>query len=252
MDFNGDILVAASPDYQSTVIDRTIYRYDPDLGKFNSLGSKISCIATYFGLVVKGDKAYISRFNSTLPPVLDVFDRNTLTLSRVSDLPASGGYSYWLMDGDSILLAGLGTSHWKFSLSSGRWARLNDLPGQTNQGHVFTIDGRNYIITPQARLYEYDAADDSWIRRSWPSFSWLFHEHSETVVCNKKAYVCFGYVGSAQIAAYDPVTDTWERVDGIAFPVPRENVLAFSLGNRLFLGGGNNYLDFWSYDTLFE
>ncbi len=252
MDFNGDILVAASPDYQSTVIDRTIYRYDPDIGKFNSLGSKISCIATYYGLVVKGDKAYISRINGTLPPVLDVFDRNTLTLSRVSDLPASGGYSYWLMDGDSILLAGLGTSHWKFSLSSGRWTRLNDLPGQTNQGHVFTIDGRNYIITPQARLYEYDAADDSWILRSWPSFSWLFHEHSETVVCNNKAYVCFGYVGSAQIAVYDPVTDTWERVDGIAFPVPRENVLAFSLGNRLFLGGGNNYLDFWSFDTLFE
>lgn len=252
MNFNGDILVAASPDYQSTVIDRNIYRYDPDTRRFNPLGSKVSCIATYSGLVVKGDKAYISRFNSTLPPVLDVFDRNTLALSKVSDLPASGGYSYWLMDGDSILLAGLGTSHWKFNPVSGIWTRLNDLPGQTNQGHVFTINGRNFIITPQARLYEYNANADSWVQKSWPSFSWFYHEHSETVVCNNKAYVCFGYVGSTQIAVYEPATDTWERVNDIVFPVPRENVLAFSLEGKLFLGGGNNYLDFWSFDTSWE
>ena len=157
MNFNGDVIVAASPDYQSTVIDRSLYRYDPGTKRFNPLGSKISCIATYFGLVVKGDKAYISRFNGALPPVLDLFDRNTLSLTRVSDLPASGGYSYWLMDGDSILLAGLGTSHWKFNPVSEKWTRLGDLPDQTNQGHVFTINGRNFIITPQNRLFEYDA-----------------------------------------------------------------------------------------------
>lgn len=252
MDFNGDIIVAASQDYQSTVIDRNIYRYDPGTRRFNQTGSRISCIATFFGLVVNGDRAYISRFNSTSPPVLDVFDRNTLTLSRVSELPASGGYSYWLMDGDSVLLAGLGTSHWKFNHVSGIWTRLSDLPGQTNQGHVFTINGRNYIITPDSRLFEYSADDDRWIQKSWPSFSWFYHEHSETVVCNNKAYVCFGYVGSAQIAVYEPVTDTWERVNDIAFPVPRENVVAFSLGEKLFLGGGNNYLDFWSFDTSWE
>jgi hypothetical protein len=252
MNFNGDVIVAASPDYQSTVIDRSLYRYDPATKRFNPLGSRISCIATYFGLVVKGDKAYISRFNGALPPVLDLFDRNTQSLTRVSDLPASGGYSYWLMDGDSILLAGLGTSHWKFNPVSAEWTRLGDLPDQTNQGHVFTINGRNFIITPQNRLFEYDAAEDRWVQKSWPAFSWYYHEHSETVVCNNKAYVCFGYVGSAQIAVYDPATDGWERVDGIAFPVPRENVLAFSLGEKLFLGGGNNYLDFWSFDTSLE
>ena len=252
MDFNGDVIVAASPDYQSTVIDRYLYRYDPGSGRFNPLGSKISCIATFFGLVVKGDKAYISRFNGTLPPVLDIFDRNTLTLTKVSDLPASGGYSYWLMDGDSILLAGLGTSHWKFNPVSGTWTRLSDLPGQTNQGHVFTINGRNFIITPQSRLYEYNATEDRWIQKSWPSFTWFFGEHSETVVCNNKAYVCFGNVGSVQIAAYDPLTDTWGRVNDIAFPVPRDNVLAFSLGEKVFLGGGNNYLDFWSFNTSWE
>lgn len=252
MDFNGDVIVAASQDYQSTVIDRNLYQYDPDTRRFNPLGSKISCIATFFGLVVKGDKAYISRFNGTLPPVLDVFDRNTLTLSRVSDLPVSGGYSYWLMDGDSILLAGLGITHWKFNPISGKWTRLNDLPAETNQGHVFTISGRNFIITPQSRLFEYNAYEDRWIQKNWPAFSWFFHEHSETVVCNNQAYVCFGYVGSAQIAVYEPISDTWEMVNNIVFPVPRENVLAFSLGEKLFLGGGNNYLDFWSFDTLWE
>lgn len=252
MDFNGDVIVAASQDYQSTVIDRNLYQYDPDTRRFNPLGSKISCIATFFGLVVKGDKAYISRFNGTLPPVLDVFDRNTLTLSRVSDLPVSGGYSYWLMDGDSILLAGLGITHWKFNPISGKWTRLNDLPAETNQGHVFTISGRNFIITPQSRLFEYNAYEDRWIQKNWPAFSWFFHEHSETVVCNNQAYVCFGYVGSAQIAVYEPISDTWEMVNNIVFPVPRENVLAFSLGEKLFLGGGNNYLDFWSFDTSWE
>lgn len=252
MDFNGDVIVAASPDYQSTVIDRNLYRYDPVTKRFNPLGSKISCIATFFGLVVMGDKAYISRNNGALPPVLDVFDRNTLILSKVSDLPAPGDYSYWLMHGDSILLAGLGTSHWKFNPVSGQWTKLNDLPGQTSQGHVFTISGRNFIITPQNRLFEYNAEEDRWIEKNWPSFTWFYAEHSETVVCNNKAYVCFGYVGSIQIAAYDPVADTWERVNDIVFPVPRQNVLAFSLEEKLFLGGGNNYRDFWSFNTSWE
>jgi hypothetical protein len=54
------------------------------------------------------------------------------------------------------------------------------------------------------------------------------------------------------MTAYDPVTDSWEPVYNIAFPLPRTNVLGFSLGERLFLGGGNNYLDFWSFNTSFK
>lgn len=251
MDFNGDILVAASPEYQSTVTERNIYRYDPATGRFNQLGNKISCIASYFGLVVKGDRAYISRSNSTLPPVLDVFDRNTLTLSKVSDLPASGGYSYWLMDGDSVLLAGLGSSHWKFNPATGKWTRLGDLPGATNQGHVFTIGGRNFLMTAGDKLFEYDGYEDRWIQKNWPSFGLYYNEHSGTFVCNSKAYVCFTYSGETDMAAYDPVTDSWEPIYKIVFPLPRTNVLGFSLGDILYLGGGNNYLDFWSFDTSF-
>lgn len=252
MDFNGDILVAASPIYQSTVIERYIYHYDPVTQRFSQLGGKISCMASYFGLVVKGDRAYISRSNGTLPPLLDVFDRNTLTLSKVSDLPASGGNSYWLMDGDSILLAGLGSYHWKFNPASGKWTRLGDLPGATNQGHVFTISGRNFLMTAGDKLFEYNAYEDRWIQKSWPSFGLYYNEHSETFVCNNKAYVCFAYSGETLMTAYDPVTDSWEPVYNIAFPLPRTNVLGFSLGERLFLGGGNNYLDFWSFNTSFK
>ena len=251
MDFDGDVIVAASPEYQSTVTERSIYRYNSETRIFTPTGNSISCIATYFGLVVKGDKAYISRSNGTLPPVLDVFDKNTLTLSKVSDLPVSGGYSYWLMDGDSILLAGLGTTHWKFNPLTGNWTRLNDLPGQTDQGHVFTINGRNFLIAPQSKLYEYNAGEDTWVQKNWTSFPWIYISFCETVVCNNKAYVCFGSV-SASIVAYDPVTDSWEKINNILFPAPRELILAFSLGGTLYLGGGQNYYDFWSFNTLWE
>lgn len=249
MDFNGDILVAAAPDYQSTVVQRNIYRYDPVNGRFNKVDKTISCLASYFGLVVKGDRAYISRSNGTMPPVLDVFDKNTMTLSKVCDLPASGGYSYWLMDGDSILLAGLGSSHWKFNQASGRWTRMADLPGETNQGHVFTIGGRNFIMTSLGELYEYNAYEDRWIRKSSPLFRYFYSEHSETVVCNNQAYICFNYSGEAQIAAYDPGSDSWEPINDVVFTLPRSNVLGFSIGDRLLIGGGSNYLDFWSFNT---
>ena len=253
MNFNGDIIVAASANYNDLITNRkSIYRYDPDKREFSPLGSNISCRAPYHGLVVKGDKAYISRSTGSILQVLDVFDRNTLTLSRVSDLPVSESFYCWLMDGDSILLAGVGTTHLKFNPITGKWTKLKDLPGETTQGHVFTIAGRNFIITSQQRLYEYIPAEDRWLQKSWPSFTMYYHGFDETVVCNDKAYVCSTYADYLHLSVYDPVTDTWESMNNIVFHLPWGKVFAFSLEEKLFLKGGNDYYDFWSFDTSWE
>lgn len=252
MNFNGDVLVAGSPDLLYNSDDRNVYRFDPDSRSFSSLGRSISCMANYYGLVVKGDRAYIARSNVIFPSVLDAFDRNTLNLSKVSDLPVAGGDNYWLMDGDSILLAGLGISQWKYNLLTDRWTRLCDLPAETNQGHVFTIDGRNFIITYQKEIYEYNATGNGWIRRSWSSFPMYYTENSLTVVCNDKAYVCSNNNGNIEITSYDPVTDTWEREGVVPFRANWGLHIAFSLDDTIYIGGGGNLIGFWSFDTTWE
>ena len=252
MNFNGEVLVAGSPDLLYNSADRIVHRFDPDTRSFSSLGKSISCMANYFGLAVMGDKAYISRSNTIYPSVLDAFDRNTLNLSKVSDLPVAGGDNYWLMDGDSVLLAGLGISQWQYNPLTGRWTRLCDLPAEINQGHVFTIDGRNFIITYRKEIYEYDATGNSWIRRSWASFPMNYTENAVTVVCNNKAYVFSNFVSNVEVASYDPVSDTWEQEGDVPFYANWGLFIGFSLGDIIYMGGGDNLTGFWSFDTTWE
>jgi hypothetical protein len=253
MDFGDEVFVAA-PVASSNV---TLYKYVPGNYSFVAAGELHPSLYFFERPVVKGDRAYMTGYTYSTVKFLE-FNRNTMSLSVVSDPPGKVSTHTILMDGDSVLYAGGGDSltcsgyfvkeFWKYNLSSGAWKRLNDLPFYCMASSSFTINGRNFVISIDRKLWEYKPVTDTWSHIS--TYPGTGNSEMMIVVCNGKVYIGHGRYGDNQIYSYNPQANSWDELLN-ELPQYRTNPVDFEYGGKIYFGGSLNN-DFWEYDPLLE
>lgn len=253
MDFGDEVFVAA-PVASSNV---TLYKYVPGNYSFDYAGALHPSLYFFERPVVKGDMAYMTGYTYSTVKFLE-FNRNTMSLSVVSDPPGKVSTHAILMDGDSVLYAGGGDSltysgyymkeFWKYNLSSGTWKRLKDLPFHCMASSEFTISGRNFVISTDRKLWEYNPVTDTWSQIS--TYPGPGYGEMMNVVCNGRVYIGHGRYGDNQIYSYNPQTNSWDELLN-ELPPFRAKPVDFEYGGKIYFGGAFNN-DFWEYDPLLE
>ncbi len=253
MDFGDEVFVAA-PVASSNV---TLYKFVPENYSFVTAG-EVHPSLSYFGrTVVKGDRAYMMANTYSEVKFLE-FNRNTMSLSVVSDPPGKVSTHTILMDGDSVIYAGGGDSltyrgyyvseFWKYNLFSGTWKRLKDLPFFCMTSSEFTINGRNFVISIDKKLWEYNPVADTWSHIS--TYPGTGTYDMMIVVCNGRVYIGHGRYGNNQIYSYDPQTNSWDELLN-EFPRFRVKPVDFEYGGKIYFGGSDRN-DFWEYDPMLD
>lgn len=253
MDFGDEVFVAA-PIAASNV---TLYRFVPATSTFVSAGTVHTSLYFFERPIVKGDKAFMIANTYTVAKFME-FDRSTMSLREISDPPGAVSTHTVLIDGDSVLYAGGGdyltysgsfiNQFWKYSLSSGTWERLRDLPFNCITSNAFTISGRNFVISTDNRLWEYHPITDTWSHIS--TYPGKGYSDMMNVVCNGRIYIGHGGYGDGQIYSYNPQTNTWDDLRN-ELPQHRSKPVDFEYGGRIYFGGSYRN-DFWEYNPSFE
>ena len=255
MDYGNEVYVTAYDNYQVV----KLYRFNPAGSDFSSAGSFSNSMYFFGRPVIKGDKAYMLGFTNSVAQFL-VFDRTTVTLTKISDTPAAAMLHANLFDGDTVLYAGGGNSSsyssdlrkefWKYSLKTETWIRMNDMPFFSVSSNCFTINGRCFALATDNKLWEYNPSDDTWTSRS--AYPGTGYRGLMNVVCGGKAYLGHGSYADKEIYSYDPVADTWSPLQN-ELPSYRAYPITFQSGGKIYFGGGNSdQTDFWLYDPSKE
>jgi len=256
MDFGDDIYVAAPIAGREV----TLYRFVPEDGTFVSSARFNTSMDFFERPVVKGDMAYMMAFNCYNTPQFLIFDRNTMSFSKISALPGGLSTHTSMMDGDSVLYAGGGRhmcyagsdirEFWKYAPATEIWTRLNDLPFSCMKSSFFTVDGRNFAISLDRKVWEYSPVTDTWSHVSvFPGpgiYSMMM------VVCNGRVYLGHGAYGDNQIFSWDPSLNSWDELEN-ELPYFRVSPVDFEYNGMVYFGGDDQgRIDFWMYDPTKE
>jgi hypothetical protein len=252
MKFGNEVIVA-----NGSTVNKSLYKFDPASGTFSQLNNETYTFPSLWpSVVVKGNKAYMLGYNNSQVQFYS-FDYGTLTIEKVSDYPGRASGDQVLFDGDSVLYMGGGWTStsgfnmefYKYSLSSGHWTKLNNLPGKTCHTNEFTINGRGYAVFNDNSTYEYNPVNDTWIARArYPGYWCRFKVDVE---CDGKIYMGYGDYIDETPKVYDAENDIW--IDLRFSGIPNKSYyLNFSIDAKLYIGGGNNQTAMRMYDPNFS
>lgn len=155
---------------------------------------------------------------------------------------------------------------WSYSPEDNRWVRLNDLPGDRRFGSVGCSDGEKAFYGAGFKAvnmddwWQYNPTEDSWKeRRSIPGK----RVHGTSLAVSNRFFVGTGryFNGKenlinpgklyADILEYDPVRNRWHKRGEIPGG-PRENAVSFVIGNKAYIGFGENdegvLNDLWCFE----
>jgi hypothetical protein len=249
MKFDNEVIIA-----HGISTSKSLYRFDQISGTLTNLNDQTYTFPSVWpAAVVKADKAYLFGFSNG-QSLFYTFDYGSLTIEKVSDYPGAPYGDQILLDGDTVLYMGGGYTvgpgynreFWKYSLLSGRWTRLNDLPGNSCHTNEFTVNGRNFVVFNTTYTSEYDPANDSWIPRAHYIGYWC--RFRVDVECGGKVYMGYGdYSGESAIYRYDPETDVWFSLGNLG-PPRQSYYLNFSLDDKVFIGGGYGASAMYKFD----
>ena len=192
--------------------------------------------------------------------LLQIFDPATGTVEAGPPMPSRrGGLAVAVLDGRIHAIGGMmddaddpmgvdvGT-HEVFDTRTGVWSRLAPLPMYNVVHGAAAVGGKIYVATgPQARMYVYDPATDSWSVASSASPSegpWFYR----TVAAVKgKIYLlgggqsppgcCSGPTPRSTVERFDPETGIWELV--APMPTPRHFAAAAATEDAVYVIGGS-------------
>jgi len=142
----------------------------------------------------------------------------------------------------------------EYDPATNTWRERSPMPIPRNHAAIGAVKGKIYVIGGRLGaafitampgnsdlVQEYDPAKNSWALKAampTPRSAVAFG------VINEKIYVAGGEVQSYEylaafraLEAYDPATNTWERLPRM--PVPRHGLAGAALGNRLHLVSGD-------------
>jgi hypothetical protein len=252
MKFGNEVIVA-----NGSTINKSLYIFDPASGTFTQLSNETYAFPSLWpSVVVKGNKAYMLGYIDSRVNFYS-FDYSTLTIEKVSDYPGRAFGDQVLFDGDSVLYMGGGWTSasgfnkefYKYSLSSGKWTRLGNLPGNTCHTNEFTVNGRFYAVFYDKSTYEYNPVNDTWLRRAqYPGYWCRFKVDVE---CGGEIYMGYGDASDKTLKKYAPGTDQWIDL-GYTFIPNKSFYLNFSIDDKVYIGGGVSNLNMYMLDTNFS
>lgn len=158
---------------------------------------------------------------------------------------------------------------WEYDQPANQWTRKTDFAGSGRYDAVgFALNGKGYISCGYdgnylKDLWEYDPATDQWLQKA--SVGGSKRAAAIAFVWNDKAYICSGSNnGEIQndLWMYDAATNEWtekrkiydysdETYDDDYTSIPRQNGVAFIMGNYVYLTSGENssiVSSTWQYD----
>jgi hypothetical protein len=115
----------------------------------------------------------------------------------------------------------------------------------------FTLNNRGYVITIDNHVWQFNPVDTIWTRKN--DFPGQSRNMAVSVVLNGFVYFGTGASGTSSLSdiwKYDPADDSWVKITDI--PVARFGAVAFSIGNKIYLGFGmfNNSTTYYQYIDL--
>jgi hypothetical protein len=251
MKFGNEVIVA-----NGSTVNKSLYKFDPASGTFSQLNNETYAFPSLWpSVVVKGNKAYMLGYNNSQVNFYS-FDYGTLTIEKVSDYPGRAFGDQILLDGDSVLYMGGGWTSslgfnlefYKYSLSSGKWTRLGNLPGNTCHTNEFTVNKRIYAVFNNKSTYEYFPASGTWVLRAqYPGYWCRFKVDVE---CGGKVYMGYGDYNDNTLKKYDPDKNQWVDLGYTIIP-NQSYYLNFSIDDKVYIGGGTVNLNMYMLDTNF-
>ncbi len=202
------------------------------------------------------------------------YDPGTNTWTQKSGFPggAREGASSFAIKGIGYVTMGFNGSYmkdfWSYNPSTDTWTQLTSSPGSKREnGLAFVINDSAYICTGVDNgtfvddMWKFDPSTGLWSQKRNisntiqigynNSYTNIVRSDAVAMVMFGKAYITTGSNGTLLTATwqYDPTTDTWTTMTAFAGNA-REDAVAFSIGNRGFLGTGQSN-NLW-YDDLWE
>jgi N-acetylneuraminic acid mutarotase len=175
------------------------------------------------------------------------------------------GYSKAGENGSSFFFNDL----WEYDTETFAWRQRADFPDTPRIAAVsFVIGGKAYVGTGYKGtggsfdnflndFWEYNSVDNKWTQKQ--NVPGTPRQYAFAFSIGNKGYIGSGQFGLGQDALndfyeYNPVTDVWVQKNNIPLPLPRIAPAAFSIGNKGYVGLGQNPVtavflnDFYEYD----
>lgn len=243
----------------------------PGSGRVKAMGQVVNGKA-YVGLgfqhgssAVYGAKAYLTDFWS--------YDPSTDSWDKLAGFPGGdtdGTFSFVMNDkiyvGSGYAYLTMRNYFWCYYPEDNRWVRLNDLPGDNRFGPVGCSDGEKayygagFKAVNMNDWWEYDMVKDSWReRRSIPGK----RVQGTALTVGNRFFVSSGRYFNGKnnlinpgklyndILEYEPARNRWHNRGEIPGG-PRENAVSFVIGNKAYIGFGENdegvLNDLWCFE----
>lgn len=153
------------------------------------------------------------------------------------------------------------TEFWKYDTRNDSWTQINDLPSRSTAAvscsdGVRYFSGTGYQTVNDNCWWEYFPSSDSWVKRKDMPDDGRLNAVSFSV--SNRFFVATGlyFAGTltgghvkSDIMEYDAIRDVWYKRGNL--PNGRENAISFVIGDRAYIGFGENestiFNDLWSF-----
>jgi|GEM_PF-927464 len=196
-------------------------------------------------------------------PINDLwaYDQVTHTWNQKANLPTTfttaraftiGGKGYLMRDNSASL--------WEYDPVADTWITRASFPGGTRTGFsAFGLNGLGYVGCGRTTIDLQDFHAFNPATNSWSAAPALWSQrgraHALTATIGDNAYLVGGIFGSVPFRdgvwrfgpATTPAADTWTQRPFLP-ATARHGSIAFSIGTKGYVGGGEATTDFWEYD----
>lgn len=223
-----------------------------------------------------GDKGYVGT-GFDISPRNDFWEYNPSTnvWTQKANLPggvrssATGfsiGHKGYIGMGDSANFLAHYNDFWEYDPATNIWTRKADFGGGGRSGTTgFSIGSKGYAgtginnsSTNKNDFWQFDPATNVWTQKA--NFGGGVRNLASGFSIGNKGYIGLGTINEFEVAAYgdfweyDPAADIWVQKADFGGGA-RWGATGFSVGNKGFLGtGNNNFLndvnDFWEFDPV--
>jgi N-acetylneuraminic acid mutarotase len=167
--------------------------------------------------------------------------------------------AYFTINNKGYVASGYGFSStndlWEFDPSTNNWTQLSNVPSALGFrfANGFSFGNKGYIIggvdqsnTRQQWLFEFDPAMNSWSTKT--NLPAAGRTGCSAIGLNNSGYIIGGACGPVSSSytgydcwKYDTLLSTWTALTGLPIAESRQDQATFSIGNDIYLIGGDRF-----------
>lgn len=236
-------------------VGNRFWRYDADANSWSEVAPYPGGERPDAACFVIGDKAYVGLGGGQDGKFWSYSPQDN-TWRRIADFPNAADVSVGLAYNDKgyIVTSNETDNFWEYDPVLDTWNKKADYPGVALPYNYpdagFELNGKLYVYssdnsTAPNPFYEYDPNTGLWTQKA---SVYIEFSHGEVGFSTHGS----GYVrGQLKMYKYDPASDSWyghyQGPQGY-----RVYSIAFTMGDKVYFGGGHGHNDFWEFDPDYE